>query len=272
MALPSRPIAFVLASTNHGSLIVNRNDQCLVDGGGFGVGYQLFVNSCFDAGEVELLLSLLSLRRRYFGDGVFAIDGGANIGVHSVEWARHMHGWGRVLSFEAQEVVYYALAGNLALNNCLNARAKNMALGEAVGEITIPQPDYYSAASFGSLELRQLPATEQIGQHISYDAATGVTVPMVTIDSLNVERLDFFKLDVEGMEMDVLSGARQTIARHKPTLFIEILKSDDTAIKNFLDALGYDKFYALQGNLLAFHNSDPLKDHLVERDGVVYLS
>ncbi len=91
-----------------------------------GVGYQILTNSCFDAGEVAFALKILTLRRRYFGNGV------------SVEWARHMHGWGRVLSFEAQEVVYYTLA----INNCLNARAKLAALGEAVGEIVIPQPDY----------------------------------------------------------------------------------------------------------------------------------
>jgi FkbM family methyltransferase len=271
MVLPRRPVAFVLASTNHGSMIVNRNDQCLVGGGGFGVGYQLLNNSCFDADEVRFVVELLALRRRYFGDGVFAIDGGANIGVHSVEWARHMHGWGRVLSFEAQEVVYYALAGNLALNNCLNARAKNVALGEAVGQITIPQPDYYSAASFGSLELRQRANPEAIGQRISYDAASGVIVPMVTIDSLNVERLDFFKLDVEGMEMDVLSGAKQTLAKHKPTLYIETLKSDEAAIKALLRTLGYEKSYSVGYNLLAFHESDPLISHISERDGVVYL-
>ena len=33
-------------------------------------------------------MQLLALRRRHFGDGVIAVDCGANIGVHTVEWAR----------------------------------------------------------------------------------------------------------------------------------------------------------------------------------------
>jgi FkbM family methyltransferase len=272
MSLPSRPIAFVLASTNHGSMIVNRNDQSVdSEGLGIGVGLQLLTNSCFDPHEVQFLLDLLSLRRRYFGDGVFAIDGGANIGVHSIEWARHMHGWGRVLSFEAQEAIYYALCGNLALNNCFNARAKLTALGEAVGEIVIPQLDYTRAGSYGSLELRQRAQTEPIGQPVSYDAASGVPVPMVTIDSLSLARLDFLKLDVEGMELDVFKGARQTLDRCKPALFVETFKSDEAAIKTLLGELGYGTTYSVIGSLLAFHESDPLKKHMVERDGVVYI-
>lgn len=118
MSYPARPIAFVLASTNHGNMIVNRNDFAIKqDGGVFGVGFQLLTASQFDLNEIKLALLILDLRRRHFGDGVVAIDGGANVGVHTIEWSRHMYGWGEVHSFEAQEAVYYALAGNIALNN-----------------------------------------------------------------------------------------------------------------------------------------------------------
>lgn len=106
----ARPIAFVLASTNHGNMIVNRNDFAIKqDGGTVGVGFQLLTASKFDANEIRLALLILDLRRRYFGDGVVALDGGGNIGVHTIEWSRHMDGWGQVHSFEAQEMVYYAL-------------------------------------------------------------------------------------------------------------------------------------------------------------------
>src|SRR4051812_1166493 len=109
------PTAFVLAPCAHGSLIVNVNDRAGMDEGGFGVGYQILRNGCFDPREVRLALAILDARRLAFGDGVAAVDGGANIGVHTVEWARHMTGWGRVEAFEPQERVFYALAGNVAL-------------------------------------------------------------------------------------------------------------------------------------------------------------
>jgi hypothetical protein len=137
-------------------MIVNRNDYHeITPEKGFGVGFQLLNHSAFDPKEVDLATGLLGLRRGNFGSGVVAIDGGANIGVHTVEWARHMHGWGRVISFEAQEYVFYALADNIALNNCWNASARWAALGEAEGFIDVPEPDYLRPGSFGSLELRQ---------------------------------------------------------------------------------------------------------------------
>ncbi|WP_250525390.1 FkbM family methyltransferase [Caballeronia sp. GAWG2-1] len=268
-----RPIAFILAASNHGTLIVNRNDfnavQNTVSNYTYGVGHQILSKSSFDPQEVQFVLSLLALRRRYFGDGVFAIDGGANIGVHSVEWARHMNGWGRVLSFEAQEIIYYALAGNLALNNCLNARARLAALGESVGEIGIPQPDYFSSASFGSLEIRPREHTEFIGQAISYDAAASTTVPMISIDSLKLERVDLLKIDVEGMEMDVLRGARETLLRCKPALLVEWIKGSENDIRDYLRGVGYETFYSVEPNVLAIAKGDPLHAHLNERDGVL---
>ena len=164
MLFPARPIAYVLASTNHGNMIVNRNDFAFKeDGTTFGVGFQLLTASQFDINEINLARMILDLRRRHFGDGVVAIDGGANIGVHTIEWSRHMYGWGQVHAFEAQEIVFYALAGNIALNNCLNARARLAALGERCGDMIVPRPDYMRPASFGSLELRQRENTESIG-------------------------------------------------------------------------------------------------------------
>lgn len=259
-----RPIAYILSATNHGSMIVNRNDQGHPDEAkAFGVGFQLLSHSEFDPQEVEFAKGLLSLRRQYFGPGVMAIDGGANIGVHTIEWGRHMHGWGRVLSFEAQEYVFYALAGNIAINNCFNVSARWSALGERDGFIDIPEPDYLSRGSFGSLELRQRSNTEFIGQPISYAKEDLVRTPMVCIDSLGLERLDFVKLDVEGMEQDVLRGARATIERCKPIVLAEVVKSDKNALVAWFEQLGYEVItQGLDLNMLAIHKSDPTRQQI----------
>src|ERR1700730_9045344 len=101
-----RPVAFVLASTNHGTMIVNRNDYRQAGNEAFGVGYQLLNTSSFDPEEVDLALNLLTERRRLFGNGVVAIDCGANIGVHTIEWAHLMSSWGAVLAIEAQGRIF----------------------------------------------------------------------------------------------------------------------------------------------------------------------
>jgi FkbM family methyltransferase len=264
MSSTKRPVAYVLAATQHGSMIVNRNDHHEGRlGERFGVGHQLLSASSFDPDEVELALGLLGMRRQVHGDGVVAVDGGANIGVHTLEWARHMHGWGRVFSFEAQESVFYALAGNIALNNCWNVTARWCALGDKEGFIDVPEPDYLRPGSFGSLELRQRPKTEFIGQEISYDPDDCVRTPMQTIDSMALDRLDFFKLDVEGMELDVLRGARATLERCKPIVMAEVIKSDQTALLAFMQALGYETITEDMGlNMLAIHSSDPSRQGL----------
>lgn len=264
MNLPLRPLAYVLATTNHGSMIVNRNDHASAGPGlAYGVGLQLLERGAFDPEEVGLALHLIDLRHRHFGPGVMTVDGGANIGVHTLEWARHMHGWGRVLSFEAQEYVFYALAGNIALNNCWNASARWAALGEREGFIDVPEPDYMRPGSFGSLELRQRQGTEFIGQDVSYDQNDCTRTRMVTIDSFALERLDFLKIDVEGMEIDVLRGARATIARCRPIVMAEVIKSDQQQLVEFLQGAGYSHIARVDLNLLAFHQDDPSREDFV---------
>jgi len=271
MSFPTRPIAFVLTASNHGSMIVNRNDFCTVNGDTtFGVGHDILNQSGYAQNEVQLALELLTHRRNLFGPGVFAIDGGANIGVHTVEWARHMFGWGEVYAFEAQEAIFYALAGNLALNNCLNAHARLCALGESNGSIEIPIPDYFQPASFGSLELRKA-TTEFIGQKISYEKNVCSKVPMAHIDTFEFPRIDFIKIDVEGMELDVLLGGKKSISRHKPIMLVEVIKSDRSELIAFMTELDY-KIFNLGMNMLAIHESDPTLTKVSERDGALSIS
>lgn len=249
-------VAFCLASSDHGPLIVNRFDyNHLFNGDFYGVGAQIMENGCYDPRDVQSLKDLLLCRRERFGDGVVAIDAGANIGVHSVEWARLMRGWGSVIAIEAQERVFYALAGNLTLQNCFNARALWAALGDEVGELSFPEPDYCAQASFGSFELRPRVGTEFIGQPMDYGKPTS-TVKVVTIDSLGLDRLDLLKIDVEGMESEALKGAADTIQRCKPILFVETIKSDKDSITALLQSAGY--VVLPNGmNVLAIHKEDP---------------
>ena len=195
----------MLLATGHGSMIVNRNDFRLTgENSGYGVGWQLMTSSWCEPEETELLGQLLRLRRKHHGDGVMTVDCGANIGTVTVSMANACSGWGLVLSFEPQERVFYALAGNVALNNCLNARVMNAAVGATDGELQVPVVDYLRPSSFGSLEMRQRSEVEDIGQPVDYEKTQAVR--QYRLDSFGMTRLDLLKIDVEGMEFDVLAG------------------------------------------------------------------
>jgi FkbM family methyltransferase len=260
MPIAGQKLAFVMASSSHGTMIVNRFDYRMVaPDRGYGVGYQILGAAAFDPGEVKIALELLALRRKHHGDGVIAIDCGANIGVHTIEWASAMTGWGSVISIEAQERIYYALAGNIAINNCFNALAVHAAVSSESGTMQIPNPDYFTPSSFGSLELRPRPSNEFIGQPIDYTGNT-VIVRKMTLDELNLPRLDFIKIDIEGMEMEALAGARETIGKYRPILLIEKIKTDVRQLEQWFLDNGYQLF-TLGINVLAVHRSDAcLKD------------
>jgi FkbM family methyltransferase len=258
-------IAFCLVSSDHGPMIVNRFDyNHLFNGDYYGVGAQIMETGHYDPREVEMLKNLLILRRKYHGDGVVALDLGANIGVHSAEWAKLMKDWGSVIAVEAQERIFYALAGNLVLQNCLNARAIWAAVDDTLGLMSIPEPDYTKNGSFGSFELKPRMGTEFIGQPIDYSKA-GISVRRLTVDSLNLGRCDLIKMDIEGMEEAGLAGAAKTIEQFKPILLVETVKSDKDAIDNLLKGYGYEVMPHGM-NTLAIHKADQSIEHVaVER-------
>ncbi len=254
MQSAQRKLAFVVASSNHGTLILNRFDYRMVDSQrGYGLGFQILETGSFDPMEVKLAVELLGFRRRHYGDGVVAIDCGANIGVHTIEWAKAMTGWGQVIAVEAQERIYYALAGNIAINNCFNAVALHGAVSSESGVLQIPNPNYFVPSSFGSLELRQRHGNEFIGQPIDYENT--VSVRKLTLDEFGLSRVDFIKLDVEGMELEALEGAARTIEASRPIMLIEEIKTDAAQLHRWLETRGYEIIEA-GINIVAVHTSD----------------
>ena len=78
---------------------------------------------------------------------------------------------------------------------------------------------------------------------------------------LQLPRIDLLKIDVEGMELEVLEGAQESIQRSRPEIVVEVIKSDEKAVSNLLEAAGY-RCFPMGMNLLAVHTSDPLLDRL----------
>jgi FkbM family methyltransferase len=246
-----RRVSYVLIATDHGPMIVNRHDAYIQGNRGQGVGCQIMEHSAYEHDEVLSVLALLNVRRQSHGNGVVAIDCGANIGVHTIEMARHMTDWGEVIAYEPQEKVYYALCGNIAINNCFNARARWAAVSDGVGMIEMPLLDHQRPASFGGLSLRKDISQEDVGQKPNKTEF----VRCVSLDTDGIERADFIKIDVEGMELEILRGARELIRAQRPIMLVEWIKTGKSALINYLAAIDYNVI-EVGMNLLATHREE----------------
>lgn len=226
----------ILVRTEYGLMVVNRNDWQEVDGRRFGVGYELMQSGRYQPEEMALIRRVLAA----LPPDPVALDIGANIGVNALVMAESIGPGGCLHAFEPQRVIFQMLMGNLALNSIENVLCHNLALGAAAGELELPPVDYARNWSFGGLGLGKASPEPQFRPG---DSTQGVPVRRVavrTLDSFELERIDFIKLDVEEMEVDVLQGGVETIERTRPVMLVEWLARDAGRLPRYLHDLGYE--------------------------------
>lgn len=229
----ARPLAsgrYLLREGRHGLFLVNPRDRY--------VGRALAEYGEFSEWEVAALLATLAQWRQLTGEapkgaspeaaclGGVVIEAGANMGAITVPLARRLGREGCLFAYEPQRLTFQQLCANLALNGLDNVVARWAACGAARGAIKVPVIDPDQPANIGGLDIRN---------HVD-----GELVDVEPIDMLGLERCDLIKADVEGMERDVLAGARETIARCRPVLYLENDRPENGAalIADVL-ALGY---------------------------------
>ena len=169
-------------------------------------------------------------------EGTTIIDVGANFGFHTLQFRDLVGESGKVISFEPQKLVYYQLCGNIVLNGYDNITAYNIALSDEVNILKMENLQYYSQGDI-NIGNAHLDACYDNGYNL---------VNVNTLDSFNFENVSVLKIDVQGYEPRVLDGAKETILKNKPVIFIEVeapqliiygWKEED--IFNRLEALGY---------------------------------
>jgi FkbM family methyltransferase len=175
------------------------------------------------------------------------VDGGANIGFFTVPVACKTQGRGtRIISFEPQRQLFQALGGSLALNGYDHVYLHNCGLGEKPGIAELPAVNYSKAQDFGTVSLSDRITVEPAGW------MNDRVVDIASIDSMELPRLDFFKLDVEGYEVPALKGAIETIMRYRPWIWVEYFITGADAIKAALSELDDYVFYLVDyQNMLA---------------------
>jgi FkbM family methyltransferase len=148
--------------------------------------------------------------RRLIKPGDVILDVGANIGYFCLLFAKWLRGTGRVYAFEPFPRTVERLKRNLELNPRLKAlvHLRETAVSDFVGSLSMSAPDEGNSGC-------------------NYLSARGkADVAVTTLDAFvqqeSFSRVDLIKVDVEGSEVALLKGARETLERFRPLVMIEV--------------------------------------------------
>jgi len=160
------------------------------------------------------------------------IDLGANIGTHSILLSK-LASDGRVFSFEPQSLTFSLLQNNLLLNSCKNVFSYRFAISNT--EMNVISMDSFSYHG------------EKINNGalgVSQNNLAGDLTISKKLDDFNLPPISFIKIDIQGSEVNAVRGAKETIMRHKPIMFVEVeeqrLRSLGSSSKELIELLlGY---------------------------------
>jgi FkbM family methyltransferase len=174
------------------------------------MGRSLYWTGFHDVKELIFLHHFLK------SDMVF-LDIGANQGEYTLFAAKRLNN-GQVISFEPLPAMIKALEKNITINDFNNVIINSYGLSNVKGEFPIFDVDNGNEglATFYKDTLEE--------------SKTQCYAELKVLDEefpkMNLNRLDFIKLDIEGGELFALKGSRETLLKYKPNVLIEI--NDET--------------------------------------------
>lgn len=194
-----------------------------------------FFNGVFAKSGDGFELEHLNTALTYVKDKRVAIDGGANYG----SWSRHLaRNFGKVISFEPVDNIHECLEKNIS--DYPNIELHKNAIGNEERNVNV---------GIG----------KAFYNHGCYTVTGDGDMKMITIDSLNLETLDFLKLDLEGFEYFALKGAEETLKRCKPVVLFEENSRgklehdiDNGMCGKYLESLGAKHLITLKGRDLIY--------------------
>ena len=169
---------------------------------------------------------------QFLREGDVFLDVGANCGAVTLVAASTIKN-GKIYAFEPGNTIRSRLQANVDLNPSLKSVVKVVpfGLGLETGKLLYYEDENYrgNGALFDSL---------------------GMPVDVITLDEWvsleKIDKIDAIKIDVEGMEYDVLLGGKLTLEKYHPLVYFETLPIFFTnksysiqTIYEFLASLGY---------------------------------
>jgi len=172
------------------------------------------------------------------------IDVGANIGLHTVHFAQAAR-LGKVICFEPARATFAQLLKNVA--GLANVIPLNVALSDKAGLqlLFVASDNAYS----GLKDTRRKAVLYQ--EWVPCFNGDAILEPLTRETSV-----DLIKIDVEGLERQVLEGMSALLTAHRPIICCEIFggeqsNADPTGTVEYCVSLGYQAFVIEDGRLIA---------------------
>ena len=199
------------------------------------IGRSLIFTGEYSSDEFQLLASLC-LRDHA------VLEVGANIGAISVPLARYLNGiGGKLYCYEPQQTIFNILCANMALNGIENVVLKGIGLGEKFGSSFYELPDYGKLGNYGDVCL-----TEGLSENMD---SREIKTLVSTLDKELMDEsipIGLIKIDVQGMELNVLKGGEKTIEKHRPILYFENdIPEKSMALLDFVKSHDYEMYWHL---------------------------
>jgi FkbM family methyltransferase len=153
-----------------------------------------------EQGRLDIAEGFLNNFRRYIPNGGVVADIGACLGDHTASYSNFVGPSGAVHAFEPNPVALECLLHNMKAYK--NVMVHGCALGASEGEVGCNRNDNLGMATIV--------------------AGSGIKITTLDSESSGWSRLDFVKIDAEGYEFDILSGAQSTLSRLRPVMLIEV--------------------------------------------------
>ena len=221
---------FEISECKHGLFCYNRHD--------FYVGNSLRRYGEYSELEVKLFQEHLKP-----GDSV--IEVGANIGAHTIPLAKLVGPNGHVHAFEPQKLAFDLLTTNTMLNGLTQIHTEYKAIGDENKMLQLSSLDPHESHNFGHYKL-------------SNHSEGKLVVAQITLDSSGIDQCDFLKIDVEGMELNVLKGGMELIKKCRPIIYME---ADDSETSQQTIDLLKSLNYNCQEHKPALFNVDNYRDN-----------
>lgn len=191
-------------------------------------------------------------------EGMTVIDIGANIGCHTLRFAKLVGPRGKVIAFEPMSWAFSKLIRNIALNNFNNIILEKTALSNKNNENQeVNFPCSWPISGIDDFK-RYLAHQANIMKDV---------VDFITLDDYvskkGMSKIDLIKLDVDGYEFKVIRGALETLKLHNPIIIMELcvytlkeMGDKVTDLVSLLSDLGY-KFYS-ENDMKRFPSTDTM--------------